>query len=158
MARIELRIQNPSNRLVLKTMLEAEGHVAVAETPDVVIADDFSVAGLVDVPLLVLAQAGELVDAVKAMRKGAYGYIVVPFLPGEAGMMVQRALGPHQSTEASADLRTLQQIERDHICAVVRACRHNQSEAAQVLGIARNTLWRKLKSFGDLSQSRRNPE
>ena len=38
-------------------------------------------------------------------------------------------------------------VERRHILSVVDACRGNHAEAARVLGIARNTLWRKLKAF-----------
>ncbi|MBI5091051.1 MAG: helix-turn-helix domain-containing protein [Candidatus Hydrogenedentes bacterium] len=32
-----------------------------------------------------------------------------------------------------------------HIRSVLRQCKNNQGKAAQVLGIGRNTLWRKLK-------------
>ncbi len=157
MARFELRIQNPTNRLVLKTMLEAEGHEAVSEFPDVIFTDNFALAGTVDAPLLLLAHAQQLPDAVKAMRNGAYGYILLPFLPGEAGMMVTRALAALRPATAVAP-RTLQVAERDHIRAVLRACKNNQSEAAKILGIARNTLWRKIKTFDDVTHSRRKPE
>ena len=44
-----------------------------------------------------------------------------------------------------AGLKTLEQIELDYIQQVLRACKHNQARAARVLGIGRNTLWRKLK-------------
>ena len=45
-------------------------------------------------------------------------------------------------------LRTLAEIEREHILRVLDACDGSQAEAARVLGVARNTLWRKLRSFG----------
>ncbi|MCZ7682960.1 MAG: sigma-54 dependent transcriptional regulator [Sandaracinaceae bacterium] len=41
--------------------------------------------------------------------------------------------------------RTLAQMEREHIAAVLEACAGNRAEAARVLGIGRNTLWRKLR-------------
>jgi two-component system response regulator HydG len=44
-------------------------------------------------------------------------------------------------------LRPLAEVEREHVLAVVRACRQNQAEAARVLGIGRNTLWRKLETY-----------
>lgn len=44
-----------------------------------------------------------------------------------------------------ATLRTLAEVEREHIVRVLDACDGSQSEAARVLGIARNTLWRKLR-------------
>ena len=44
-------------------------------------------------------------------------------------------------------LRSLAEIEREHILMVLRACQGQQAEAARVLGIARNTLWRKLEEY-----------
>ncbi len=43
--------------------------------------------------------------------------------------------------------KTLAEIEREHILRVLDACGGAQSEAARVLGVARNTLWRKLRTF-----------
>jgi two-component system response regulator HydG len=42
---------------------------------------------------------------------------------------------------------SLADVERRHILEVLEACRGNQAEAARHLGIARNTLWRKLESY-----------
>ncbi len=42
--------------------------------------------------------------------------------------------------------KTLAEVEREHILRVLDACGGSQSEAARVLGVARNTLWRKLRS------------
>ena len=44
-----------------------------------------------------------------------------------------------------ADARSL---TRDHIEEILQACAGNQSEAARRLGVARNTLARKVKEFG----------
>ena len=44
-------------------------------------------------------------------------------------------------------LEPLAVVERRHILSVVAACGGNQAEAARVLGIARNTLWRKLEAY-----------
>jgi two-component system response regulator HydG len=49
-------------------------------------------------------------------------------------------------TDATA-LRSLAEVEREHILRVLDACGGAQAEAARVLGIARNTLWRKLRSI-----------
>lgn len=48
-----------------------------------------------------------------------------------------------------ADLRSLAEVEKEHILRVLSACEGSQSDAAKILGVARNTLWRKLKDFGD---------
>ena len=44
--------------------------------------------------------------------------------------------------------RTLAEVERDHIVSTLRVFGGNRSEAARALGIGRNTLLRKLKTFG----------
>jgi two-component system response regulator HydG len=44
-------------------------------------------------------------------------------------------------------LASLAEVEREHILHVLDQCGGSQSEAARVLGIARNTLWRKLRSI-----------
>lgn len=43
---------------------------------------------------------------------------------------------------------TLHEVEKRHILHVLELCGYNRAAAAQALGIGRNTLWRKLKSFG----------
>ena len=56
-------------------------------------------------------------------------------------------LAPRTRRDAAAS-RLLAEVEREHILAVLAACGGSQAEAARVLGIARNTLWRKLRAFG----------
>ncbi len=51
-----------------------------------------------------------------------------------------------QAVVGSLD-RTLAEVEREHIRRVLDACGGSQSEAARVLGVARNTIWRKLRSM-----------
>jgi len=63
-------------------------------------------------------------------------------LPAELAGQVQKP--PVDPGEA---LRTLEEVEQEHILRVLDACDGSQSEAARVLGIARNTLWRKLRKL-----------
>jgi DNA-binding NtrC family response regulator len=44
-------------------------------------------------------------------------------------------------------LATLAAVERAHIERVLHACGGSQTEAARILGVARNTLWRKLRDY-----------
>jgi two-component system response regulator HydG len=44
-----------------------------------------------------------------------------------------------------ATLRTLVEVEQEHVLMVLRACGGVQADAARVLGIGRNTLWRWLR-------------
>ncbi|MHB8763562.1 MAG: sigma-54-dependent transcriptional regulator [Deferrisomatales bacterium] len=43
---------------------------------------------------------------------------------------------------------TLAELERDHVALVLRACDERKVQAADILGIDRKTLYRKLKQFG----------
>jgi len=46
------------------------------------------------------------------------------------------------------DLITLAEQEKAHIIRVLEATNYNKARAAQILGIPRTTLWRKIKKFG----------
>jgi len=147
MARVQLAIADPSNRLTLRAMLEAEGHTIADADAEVVILDNLreAVQQAAERPTLVLASFGDVREAVAAMRQGVYGYILVPFQPGEAGLMVERAAGHRGTVPVEEDLLPLEEVEARHIQAVLRRCKGNRAEAARVLKIGRNTLWRKLK-------------
>jgi len=43
---------------------------------------------------------------------------------------------------------SLAELERLHVLAVLKAVGGNQKKAAQVLGVSKSTLWRKLKEYG----------
>jgi two-component system response regulator HydG len=61
--------------------------------------------------------------------------------------LLRGAPAPAASPAARADLRSLVDVERDHILQVLAACDGSQAEAARILGIGRNTLWRKLRHY-----------
>lgn len=50
-------------------------------------------------------------------------------------------------TTAAGTLRSLADVEREHVLRVLDACGGIQADAARVLGIGRNTLWRKVRSY-----------
>ncbi len=49
--------------------------------------------------------------------------------------------------DGNSPMRPLADVEREHVQRVLEACGGSQAEAARVLGIGRNTLWRKLRRF-----------
>ena len=59
---------------------------------------------------------------------------------------------PEELTQAKptsrGPLTTLAEVEREHILRVLDACGGSQADAARVLAIGRNTLWRKLRAMG----------
>ena len=156
MADIALHIREPLNRITLEMMLRAEGHTIVAEGGAVGIHDhpQRAVEEACIRPSLLLAGAADIPAAVDAMRQGVYGYIFLPFQPGETSLMVERALREVQvragiPSELSVPMETaLIDAERTHIERVLRECRGNRTVAAKRLGIGRNTLWRRLRRYG----------
>jgi two-component system response regulator HydG len=91
----------------------------------------------------------ELSNAVKhGVALARNGVIEVDDLPEEL-----RAPAGGRPTTASRSpspgdvLQPLAEIEREHVLRVLEACGGSQTDAARVLGIGRNTLWRKLRQY-----------
>jgi len=72
-------------------------------------------------------------------------------LPDE--LLRPRPPGARPAADPSA-LRSLAEVEREHLLRVLDACGGSQSEAARVLGIGRNTLWRKLREYSGAGDAR----
>ena len=54
------------------------------------------------------------------------------------------SLGPAPSLPRE---QTLAEVEQTHILQTLERCGWNHSRAAEILGIGRTTLWRKLKEY-----------
>lgn len=86
----------------------------------------------------------ELSSAVKhGIALSRDGVIDVEHLPEELVTPRARSTSPPRAT--TTDLRSLAEVEREHVLRVVEACGGSQMEAARHLGIGRSTLWRKLR-------------
>jgi two-component system response regulator HydG len=57
-------------------------------------------------------------------------------------------VSPRRAALADGPLRSLADIEREHITRVLDSCGGHQADAARVLGLGRTTLWRKMREFG----------
>jgi two-component system response regulator HydG len=91
-------------------------------------------------------ELGNAVRHAAAMAGGAQ--VELDDLPDELLQRAPPSPRPSPCARAStAGLEPLAVVERRHILSVVAACGGNQAEAARVLGIARNTLWRKLEAY-----------
>lgn len=152
MATVQLLLDDPAQALTLRTILEADGISVGAGSPDAIITD--SPRRAIEVaqqwPTIIICATSGLRQAVDVMHQGVFGYVLTPFQPGEAPIMVRRALEwsgrDKQTRTMGEDLRPLREVEKEYIQHVLRQCKHNQAKAARILGIGRNTLWRKLKS------------
>jgi DNA-binding NtrC family response regulator len=143
---------------MLHAMLERADCIVTDDQPDVSVHDNFdeAVHASETVPTLVVTPFSDAPRAVQAMARGVYGYILLPFQPEEAVLMVNRA-APAGHTQTPFEPRPLAEVEGEHIMAVLRHCNGNRSKAAQLLGIGRNTLWRKLAAMEN-STARPNDE
>lgn len=150
MARVQLLIEDGAQRMTLAATLEAAGHSIVESGPEVIFASSLEggVRRARECPVILLTPASAIPEAVRAMREGVWGYVFVPLQPGEAVMVVQRALSSASNGSSNEDQRPLEEVEMEHIQRVLRKCKNNQAKAARMLGIGRNTLWRKLKKTG----------
>ena len=83
----------------------------------------------------IVIDTGALVDAAEASRILAAMYTGEPAVAAS----VEPTSGP---------LTSLDDVERQHIITVLQATGENQTRAAMILGIERNTLARKIKRFG----------
>ncbi len=95
--------------------------------------------------LLAYAWPGNVRELQNAVKHGAAlaqpPEVDVSDLPDEIVAAPSPAAGPRDA------LRPLSEVEREHVLRVLDACGGSQTEAARVLGIARNTLWRKLRDY-----------
>ncbi len=91
---------------------------------------------------------GNVRELASAMKHGAALAAGALIRPEDLPEELLRGTG--RTAPASAgerDLRSLLEVEREHILRVLDACQGSQAEAARVLGIGRNTLWRRLRSY-----------
>lgn len=151
MARVQLAIEDGPQRMTLHATLESAGHNIVDTGADLLFTSsiDTALRRARESRVILVVTASGIPEAVRAMREGVWGYIFVPLQPGEAVLSVERALAT--GTSPGEDLRPLEDVEMDHIQRVLRKCKNNQAKAARMLGIGRNTLWRKLKQ-GDAAR------
>ena len=75
----------------------------------------------------------------------------------ENGIITENALplelvGPQADSEKSTEMApfpTLREMEKEHIMKVMEHVKGNRSQAAEILGIGRKTLYRKLQDMGE---------
>jgi DNA-binding NtrC family response regulator len=82
---------------------------------------------------------------VHAVALAQGGELAVEHLPEELSQ-------PSKPARSVSALRSLGEVEREHVESVLAACGGNQSDAAGILGIGRNTLWRKLRAWEEADE------
>lgn len=66
----------------------------------------------------------------------------------DAAHFPDEMVNPPPARSPLGPLRTLVEVEREHVQRVLELSGGHQIDAARILGISRTTLWRKLKEFG----------
>jgi DNA-binding NtrC family response regulator len=95
--------------------------------------------------LLSYSWPGNVRELQNAVRHGAALAVGPTVEPEDLPLELSRATTSAARSTSPSALLPLAEVERSYIRQVVEACGGSQSEAARVLGIARNTLWRKLQ-------------
>jgi PAS domain S-box-containing protein len=91
-----------------------------------------------------LAEVAEVVrEACAACTSATIGLVDVPFRM-RAGLESQ-AVGPGMTREIQPIEPLLQRIETEHITRALVACRYNKSKAAELLGMTRPRLYRRMQ-------------
>jgi len=93
-----------------------------------------------DTPVVLLTAYAEVDLAVRGLKTGAADFVVKPWDNDELVHRLRDVL------EQSARIEPLERVEQEHIRRAIDHNRGNLSKAAEQLGIARQTLYNKLKS------------
>ncbi len=133
-----LRERKEDIPVLAEMFMSAEGHATRKLTPRALRA------------LLAYPWPGNVRELVNAIKHGAVlsrgADIDLPHLPDEVVEPFSVPLATASPTPSG--LRSLADVEKQHITDVLRACGGKSTDAAKVLGIGRTTLWRKMKDYG----------
>lgn len=92
-----------------------------------------------DTPVVLMMAYADVQLAVKGLKNGAADFVTKPWDNDELVRTLRDAV------EKSREVVTLDELEQQHVHRVVDQCHGNMSKAAELLGITRQTLYRKLK-------------
>lgn len=92
-----------------------------------------------DTPVVLMTAYADVQLAVKGLKNGAADFVTKPWDNDELVRTLRDAV------EKSREVVTLDELEQQHVHRVVDQYHGNMSKAAELLGITRQTLYRKLK-------------
>ena len=92
-----------------------------------------------DTPVVLMTAYADVQLAVKGLKNGAADCVTKPWNNDELVRTLRDAV------EKSREVVTLDKLEQQHVHRVVEQCHGNMSKAAELLGITRQTLYRKLR-------------
>lgn len=92
-----------------------------------------------DVPVVLITAYADVKLAVRGLKNGAADFVTKPWDNDDLIRVLKDAV------DKTKDVMPLHEIEREHVKKVVAKCNGNMSKAAELLGITRQTLYRKYQ-------------
>lgn len=92
-----------------------------------------------DIPIVLITAYSDVKLAVRALKNGASDFVTKPWDNDELIRILKDAV------DKSRQIITLEQMETEHLRRAMEISDGNMSKAADLLGISRQTLYRKIK-------------
>ena len=92
-----------------------------------------------DIPIVLITAYADVKLAVRALKSGAADFVTKPWDNDELVRVMKDAI------DECGEVSSLDEGERRHVRKVVDKCRGNMSRAAELLGITRQTLYKKYR-------------
>ena len=92
-----------------------------------------------DVPVVLLTAYADVSLAVKGLKNGASDFITKPWDNDELLHKLRDVL------DMQSEIVSLDEMEKEHIRRTIDRCHGNLSQAAELLGITRQTLYNKMR-------------
>lgn len=92
-----------------------------------------------DIPVVLMTAYGDIDLAVSGLKRGASDFVVKPWDNDKLLMTLRLAI------EKATRMQTLEELQDEHIRKAIDKCHGNLTQAAEILGITRQTLYNKLK-------------
>ncbi|MBD5315783.1 MAG: response regulator [Bacteroides sp.] len=102
-----------------------------------------------DVPVILITAWGTISLAVEGMSLGAANFITKPWRNVDFLAQVRKALkDAEKAGEERNRVPTLEEVERSTVIEAIDRCNGNMSAAAELLGITRQALYRRVQKYG----------
>lgn len=92
-----------------------------------------------DIPVVLVTAYADVKLAVRGLKNGAADFVTKPWDNDELIRVLKDAV------DKTKEVMPLHELEREHVKRVVDRCGGNMSKAAELLGITRQTLYRKYQ-------------
>lgn len=100
------------------------------------------------VPVIMLSAWATVPLAVEGMSRGAVDFVSKPWSNRDFMAKIRKVLADSESARTADAIDTLEQTERKTIIKALREADGNMSSAAQMLGITRQSLYRRIEKLG----------